>query len=393
MKQNAETKGFTKWMLSGAAIGALTMYLADPVSGRRRRAMAKDKMYKIRRSAAKSGDQLEVAFRDLRNRTQGLGAQAKSLLSSRNEQDDDPAVTARIREKLGRTVSHPRAIHVEVNNGFVRLTGSVPSQEKKVLLETVHHVRGVQHVEEHLEISEQPGALAESYEHPLASALVRRWRPRTRALVATGASALSMYGWTRKTPTGKLLAAIGSGLLGRAAINMPLHHLLGKDAEDGTISIQKTLYIHAPIEKVFTLWSNYEDFPKFMSRVKEVRDLGNGHSNWIVKGPAGTDVEWKAELTKYVQPKVIGWKSEADSMISSSGEIRFEQQGNGTRVSVHMSYTPPAGAVGHAFASLLGSNAKQQIDEDLMRMKQFLENGIQPHDAAQRDATMQSALH
>jgi uncharacterized membrane protein/gas vesicle protein len=393
MKQNAETKGFAKWMLSGAAIGALTMYLADPGSGRRRRAMAKDKMYKIRRSAAKSGDQLEVAFRDLRNRTQGLGAQAKSLLSSRNKQDDDPVVAARIREKLGRTVSHPRAIHVDVSNGFVRLTGSVPSQEKEVLLEAVRHVRGVQHVEEHLEISEQPSPLAESYEHPLTSALEHGWRPRTRAVIGTGASALSMYGLTRKTPTGKLLAAVGAALLGRAVINMPLHRLLGQDADDGAINIQKTLYIHAPVEQVFDLWSDYENFPKFMSRVKEVRDLGNGHSHWIVKGPAGTDVEWKAELTKYVQPKVIGWKSEADSMVSSSGEVHFEQQGNGTRVSVHMSYTPPAGVVGHAFASLLGRNAKQQLDEDLMRMKQFLENGIQPHDAAQRDTAMESPLH
>lgn len=197
MKQSAETKGLTKWMISGAAIGALTMYLADPGSGRRRRAMAKDKVYKMRSSIAKSGDQLDVAFRDLRNRTQGLGAQVKGLLSSRNKQDDDPVVTVRIREKLGRTVSHPRAVHVQVSNGFVRLTGSVPSQEKEVLIETVRHVRGVQHVEEHLEISEQPTPLAESHEQPLVSALERGWRPRTRALVATGASALSVYGLNR----------------------------------------------------------------------------------------------------------------------------------------------------------------------------------------------------
>jgi uncharacterized membrane protein len=40
-----------------------------------------------------------------------------------------------------------------------------------------------------------------------------------------------------------------------------------------------------------------------------------------------------------------------------------------------MVYNPPAGVMGHAAASLLGSNPKQAMDEDLVRFKSLLEQG------------------
>ncbi|HEY5572413.1 MAG TPA: hypothetical protein VIK64_05285, partial [Anaerolineales bacterium] len=47
----------------------------------------------------------------------------------------------------------------------------------------------------------------------------------------------------------------------------------------------------------------------------------------------------------------------------------------GTRVTVRMSYTPPAGAVGHAVASLFGVDPKKAMDDDLVRMKSLIEEG------------------
>jgi uncharacterized membrane protein len=37
---------------------------------------------------------------------------------------------------------------------------------------------------------------------------------------------------------------------------------------------------------------------------------------------------------------------------------------------------------GHAVARLFGKDAKTEMDEDLQRMKSFLETGVVPHDAA-----------
>jgi uncharacterized membrane protein len=51
--------------------------------------------------------------------------------------------------------------------------------------------------------------------------------------------------------------------------------------------------------------------------------------------------------------------------------VRFEPCEGGTRVVVRMAYP----------AALLGRDPKRRIDDDLMRMKQYVENGAAPHDA------------
>jgi uncharacterized membrane protein len=53
-----------------------------------------------------------------------------------------------------------------------------------------------------------------------------------------------------------------------------------------------------------------------------------------------------------------------------------------------MSYNPPAGVLGHAIAELFGVDPKHEMDDDLMRMKSFIETGVHPHDAAQHSHTM-----
>lgn len=75
-------RGFTnvsrvKWMLGGAALGALAMFLLDPEKGNRRRALARDKMYS---AAVRTRKQVDAKSRDLANRAKGLRAQARHML-------------------------------------------------------------------------------------------------------------------------------------------------------------------------------------------------------------------------------------------------------------------------------------------------------------------------
>ncbi len=42
---------------------------------------------------------------------------------------------------------------------------------------------------------------------------------------------------------------------------------------------------------------------------------------------------------------------------------------------LQMSYTPPAGAIGHAVAKLFGLDLKAQLDRDFVRLKGLLEEG------------------
>ena len=65
--------------LAAFGLGAAIMFILDPDSGRRRRAIARDKAVGAANDAA---DAVENTARDLRNRAQGTVAEVKGVLSS-----------------------------------------------------------------------------------------------------------------------------------------------------------------------------------------------------------------------------------------------------------------------------------------------------------------------
>ena len=147
------------------------------------------------------------------------------------------------------------------------------------------------------------------------------------------------------------------------------------------IDLHKAIEIEAPPETVFDIWTKYENFPHFMSHVLEVRDLGGQRSHWVVKGLADARIEWDAVLTECTRPTALAWRSEPGAAVEHNGAVHFEPSARGTRVTVRMAYRPPA--LGHGLAIFFGNDPKQELDEDLMRMKNFIESSIRPHDAAQ----------
>lgn len=389
----AANQSHITWIIGSAALGALAMYLSDPERGRSRRTMAADR---IRSTAARTNNVFDVASRDLVNRVQGVRAQANRMLAKERIAVDDRILTARVRQKIGRAVSNPHAIDVIAQQGCITLSGPVLAHEKEQLLDKVRNVHGVNRLEDQLEVHERAeGIPSLQAGGKKISAAQESWPPAIRAVALIGGGALGAYGLARRTPASALLATAGLALMARSISNMPFTRMAGTGGARRAIELHKTIHIAAPPEAVFDLWSKYENFPRFMSHVQEVRDMGNGRSHWVVSGPAGAQVEWNATLTQSRRPELLAWRSEPDSTVRNSGTIRFEPDGNGTRVSVHMSYSPPAGALGHAIASLLGGDPKQQMHDDLMRMKAFIETGNAPHDAAARQEQQQtpSILH
>ena len=374
--------------LGGIGLGAGLMYIFDPDRGKRRRATARDAAHHI---AIALDDAVGKTSRDLSNRARGLAAELNSVF--RCEEADDDVVAARVRSKLGRAVSHPHAIQVAVNQGRVTLSGQILASEVDQLLKRVWLVRGVTDVENRLEahgqaagVSSLQGGIPHHGETP--ELMQSSWSPAIRFLTGIGGGALALYGARRKDI---FSAAVGLGLITRSLTNLEMKDLIGLDSGHG-ITVRKSIAINAPVRKVFELWSHHENFPQFMSRVREVKDLGNGRYHWTVAGPAGIPVEWEAVITKLEPDRLIAWQSAPGSLIEQQGMVRFRSDGDDrTVVDVRLSYYPPAGAVGHAIASLFGADPKSEMDDDLMRMKSFIETGHQPHDAAERQARRVSA--
>lgn len=385
MEQNtASSQAWTKW-LGGAAIGAAAMYLSDPDRGRRRRALLRDKTISL---ANQAGDVLDITLHDLNNRMQGLFAEANRMLFHRNDWADDRVLVERVRAKIGRAMSHPHPVHVTARQGWIILSGPVLAHEKTPLLQAVKMVPGVAGIEDNLEVHENaegmPSLQGEGRQRQ--QRLQENWPPSLRAAALLGGCAVGYYGATRRAPANILLTAIGIGLMARGVANRPLFRSATTAHDTGlqAIELHKNLYIEAAPETVFDVWSRHENFPRFMSNVIEVRNLGNGRSHWVVSGPAGSRVEWDSTVTESVRPWVLSWKSEPGATVEHAGTVRLEPADTGTRVSVQISYRPPAGALGQAAASLLfNGDPRRQMDEDLLRMKAFIESGGAPREPVQ----------
>jgi uncharacterized membrane protein len=114
-----------------------------------------------------------------------------------------------------------------------------------------------------------------------------------------------------------------------------------------------------------------------MYHVESVSTTGDRRSHWVAKGPAGTTVEWDAEVVDDLPGQRIAWRSVEGASVESSGSVRFRPApaDQGTEVYVELQYSPPAGALGAVVAKLFGEEPGQQVGDDLRRFKQIVETG------------------
>jgi uncharacterized membrane protein len=132
----------------------------------------------------------------------------------------------------------------------------------------------------------------------------------------------------------------------------------------------------APVEAVYAFWSRYENFPRFMSHVREVTLGADGRAHWVVAGPGGIPVEFDTEETRHEPNEAIAWRTVPNSQVAHAGLVRFTTHADGsTGVDVRMAYNPISGALGHLVASLFGADPRRAMDDDLARFKSLLEEG------------------
>jgi uncharacterized membrane protein len=206
--------------------------------------------------------------------------------------------------------------------------------------------------------------------------LEENWTPALRFAAGLAGALLTVRGLRKGGVMGTASGVVGVGLLTRAVTNLPASRLTGIGAGRRAVDLQKTIDVQAPLERVWALWSAFENFPRFMTHLREVRDLGGGRSHWVAIGPLGATIEWDAMITAWQPEQEIAWQSLAGSPVENAGVVRFQPGAQGgTRVDVRLSYNPPAGAIGHTVAALLGQDARHQMNDDMLRFKSLLETG------------------
>ncbi len=356
--------------------GAGAMYFADRDRGRRRRAAVRDRVVAGWHDVT---NEFEKAGRDVQNRSRGFGASVSSLW--RKSENGAPVLLERVRSAIGRATSHPHAIWVRSEgNGRIVLEGPVLRHEADDLLKCVRHVPGVREVvnrlELHADASDTPSLQGGAPRRQRSELAQQSWTPALRVGSATLGAAMLAGSARASGPARWITTASGILFLARAIANRPFGQILGTADGPGTVHFEKTIHIDAPLDVVYSFWANLENFPKFMTHLKEVRRLSDRRSHWVAAGPAGISIPWDAEITEQQTNRLLAWTSVPGSIVRTAGVVRFDSEPDGrTRIQIRMSYCPPAGLFGHAAAWLFGADPKSEMDADLVRLKSLLENG------------------
>lgn len=201
---------------------------------------------------------------------------------------------------------------------------------------------------------------------------------------------LAAYGASRRRASGWALAGLGAFLVKRGATaHCDVYEALGRNTA-GTgqdtrralggsagLIVEESVTINRSASELYRFWRNLENLPRFMTHLESVERITDTLSRWRAKGPAGTAVEWNAEIINEVPDQVIGWRSIEGSDVVSAGSVNFDEAGpgRGTRVRVRLQYSPPGGKVGAALAKMMGRDPATEIREDLRRFKQIVEAG------------------
>ena len=157
------------------------------------------------------------------------------------------------------------------------------------------------------------------------------------------------------------LAAVAAG-------GMMLSKQLRKSRQSRKTTIEESIQVNVPVGVAYNQWTQFEDFPKFMKNVCEVRQLDDTHLHWRAE-IAGKEEEWDAEITEQIPDERIAWHSTSGA--EHAGVVTFHKISDSTaRIMLQIDYTPKGFMEG--LGDALGA-VKLQIRNDLQCFKEFLE--------------------
>ena len=134
-------------------------------------------------------------------------------------------------------------------------------------------------------------------------------------------------------------------------------------------NIEESIEVQVPVREAYNQWTQFEEFPRFMEGVEEIRQLDETHLHWVTE-VAGRRQEFDAEVTEQTPDQRVAWHSTSGT--THAGVVTFHRTDEGqTRIMVQMDIDPD-GAVEKAGDAL--GFAKRRVKGDLERFKELVES-------------------
>jgi uncharacterized membrane protein len=134
-------------------------------------------------------------------------------------------------------------------------------------------------------------------------------------------------------------------------------------------SIQKSIDVNVPVRTAYNQWTQFEEFPRFMEGVEEVRQLDDRRLHWRAKIGGKTE-EWDAVITEQLPDERVAWRNTTGA--DNAGVVTFHHlSASTTRVMLQIEYDP------HGLVENVGSAlgvVERRVEGDLKRFKEFVES-------------------
>ena len=133
-------------------------------------------------------------------------------------------------------------------------------------------------------------------------------------------------------------------------------------------TIEQSIDVNVPVRTAYDQWTQFEEFPRFMEGVREVRQLDDKRLAWCAE-VGGKEKRWEAEITEQIPDARIAWRSRTGA--NNAGVVTFHRlDDQKTRVMLQLDYDPEG--VVENVGDALGA-VSSRVSGDLTRFKDFIE--------------------
>ncbi|HZB04646.1 MAG TPA: SRPBCC family protein [Actinomycetota bacterium] len=134
-------------------------------------------------------------------------------------------------------------------------------------------------------------------------------------------------------------------------------------------TIEQSVEVNVPVRTAYNQWTQFEDFPRFMEGVEEVKQITDTRLRWRAE-IAGQEREWEAEIDEQRPDERIAWHAIDGS--TNAGVVTFHRIDDGkTRVMLQLEFEPDDAL--EKSGDVLGL-VKRRAKGDMERFKEFIES-------------------
>jgi uncharacterized membrane protein len=133
-------------------------------------------------------------------------------------------------------------------------------------------------------------------------------------------------------------------------------------------TVTESVEVAVPVRTAYHQWTQFEEFPRFMGGVSEVRQVSDTQTHWVTT-IGGVTREFDAEITEQLPDRRVAWMS--TSGMKQAGMVDIEPvAADRSRVTVRMDYEPRG--IAEKAADAMGILTRQ-VRGDLDRFREFIE--------------------